>query len=201
MKNIAILVLAAGKSSRMNTIKQLEKIDSKTLLEVTLDKVKPISSDNVFCVLGANADKIKRAISIENVTFILNKNYEIGLSSSIISGINYFKKKQLNFNGVFILLADQPAVEINYLKSMLILFQKNDGKIIASNYGKKLGVPVIFPEKYFKDLLLIKGDKGAKKFINDKKDETICSELQTNLIDIDTKEDLLLYKNTILTKN
>ena len=201
MKNIAILVLAAGKSSRMNTIKQLEKIDSKTLLEVTLEKVKPISSDNVFCVLGANADKIKRAISIENVTFILNKNYEIGLSSSIISGINYFKKKQLNFNGVFILLADQPAVEINYLKSMLILFQKNDGKIIASNYGKKLGVPVIFPEKYFKDLLLIKGDKGAKKFINDKKDETICSELQTNLIDIDTKEDLLLYKNTILTKN
>ncbi|MGB0891713.1 MAG: nucleotidyltransferase family protein [Flavobacteriaceae bacterium] len=201
MKNIAILVLAAGKSSRMNTIKQLEKIDSKTLLEVTLDKVKPISSDNVFCVLGANADKIKRAISIENVTFILNKNYEIGLSSSIISGINYFKKKQLNFNGVFILLADQPAVEINYLKSMLILFQKNDGKIIASNYGKKLGVPVIFPEKYFKDLLLIKGDKGAKKFINDRKDETICSELQTNLIDIDTKEDLLLYKNTILTKN
>lgn len=201
MKNIAILVLAAGKSSRMNTIKQLEKIDSKTLLEVTLDKVKPISSDNIFCVLGANADKIKRAISIENVTFILNKNYEIGLSSSIISGINYFKKKQLNFNGVFILLADQPAVEINYLKSMLILFQKNDGKIIASNYGKKLGVPVIFPEKYFKDLLLIKGDKGAKKFINDKKDETICSELQTNLIDIDTKEDLLLYKNTILTKN
>ena len=201
MKNIAILVLAAGKSSRMNTIKQLEKIDSKTLLEVTLEKVKPISSDNVFCVLGANADKIKRAISIENVTFILNKNYEIGLSSSIISGINYLKKKQLNFNGVFILLADQPAVEINYLKSMLILFQKNDGKIIASNYGKKLGVPVIFPEKYFKDLLLIKGDKGAKKFINDKKDETICSELQTNLIDIDTKEDLLLYKNTILTKN
>lgn len=201
MKNIAILVLAAGKSSRMNTIKQLEKIDSKTLLEVTLDKVKPISSDNIFCVLGANADKIKRAISIENVTFILNKNYEIGLSSSIISGINYFKKKQLNFNGVFILLADQPAVEINYLKSMLILFQKNDGKIIASNYGKKLGVPVIFPEKYFKDLLLIKGDKGAKKFINDRKDETICSELQTNLIDIDTKEDLLLYKNTILTKN
>lgn len=201
MKNIAILVLAAGKSSRMNTIKQLEKIDSKTLLEVTIDKVKPISSDNIFCVLGANADKIKRAISIENVTFILNKNYEIGLSSSIISGINYFKKKQLNFNGVFILLADQPAVEINYLKSMLILFQKNDGKIIASNYGKKLGVPVIFPEKYFKDLLLIKGDKGAKKFINDKKDETICSELQTNLIDIDTKEDLLLYKNTILTKN
>ena len=45
------------------------------------------------------------------------------------------------------------------------------GKAIASNYGVKLGVPAIIPEKYFNDLLLIKGDQGAKIFINKRKSE------------------------------
>ena len=40
MKNIAVLVLAAGKASRMNSIKQLEKIDNKTLIDISLEKIK-----------------------------------------------------------------------------------------------------------------------------------------------------------------
>ena len=52
MKKIAIVILAAGKSSRMNAIKQLVKINNKTLLEITLEKVKRVFSENIFCVLG-----------------------------------------------------------------------------------------------------------------------------------------------------
>ena len=60
MKNLAILVLAAGKSSRMKSIKQLEKITNKTLLEITLDTAKKVTRKNIFCVLGANAKKIQQ---------------------------------------------------------------------------------------------------------------------------------------------
>ena len=63
MKNIAFLVLAAGKSSRMKSIKQLEKINNKTLLDITLEKIKSICSDDIYCVLGANADIIKNEIT------------------------------------------------------------------------------------------------------------------------------------------
>ena len=198
MKNIAIVILAAGKSSRMNSIKQLEKINNKTLLELTLEKVKSIFSENIFCVLGANIDKIKSETNIKNIHFIKNEHFETGLSSSIIASIKYFKKKKLHFDGIFILLADQPAIEISYLNSMHNLFQKKEDIIIASNYENKLGVPVIFPKKYFSSLLLIKGDKGAKEFINKRKSEIICPKKTTNLFDIDTKEDLLFYKNSIL---
>lgn len=198
MKNIAILILAAGKSSRMNSIKQLEKIDGKTLLEITLNKIKSIYSSTIFCVLGANSDQIKSEINTKNIQFIKNDNFENGLSSSIVSGINYFKKKELNFDGVFILLADQPAIEITYLENMLHLFLENKDTIIASNYGLKLGVPVIFPKKYFSKLLLIKGDKGAKEFINNRIEKVLTPKQKTNFLDIDTKEDLQLYKNSIL---
>ena len=196
MKNIAILVLAAGKSSRMKSIKQLEKIGDKTLLDITLEKIKSSYSDYIYCVLGANADKIKREITSENIQFIENKNFENGLSSSIVAGIEYFKKYNLNFDGIFILLADQPAIESSYLKAMIALFEENPSTIIASNYGDALGVPAIFSEKYFSELLLIKGDKGAKEFINQKRNEVIYPKKTTNFLDIDTKEDLELFKNS-----
>ncbi len=197
MKNIAILVLAAGKSSRMNSIKQLEKINHKNLISITLDKVRYIFPDTIFCVLGANANKIKKEITTKNIEFISNTNFEKGLSSSIVAGIKYFEKNQFNFDGIFILLADQPALEISYLKSMITLYQDNEDKIIASNYGNKLGVPAIFPKKYFIDLLLIQGDKGAKEFINQRKKIVIYPKKNTNFFDIDTKEDLILFKNQI----
>ncbi len=197
MKNIAVLILAAGKSTRMNGIKQLEKINNKTLLNITLENVKNVFSENIFCVLGANSYKIKAETISENIEFIDNPNFEDGLSSSIVASINYFKKKKLNFDGVFILLADQPGVEVTYLDKMLNLFKENNSTIIASNYGKKIGVPAIFPKKNFVDLLLIKGDKGAKDFINKRKSEIICPQIITNLIDIDTREDLVRFKKSI----
>jgi molybdenum cofactor cytidylyltransferase len=198
MKNIAVLILAAGKSSRMNSIKQLEKINNKTLLDITVDKVSNLFSKNIFCVLGANYDKIKQEITSKNIEFISNKNFKNGLSSSIVSGINYFNENKLNFEGIFILLADQPAIEVTYLKAMLALFKKNNNTIIASNYGNKLGVPAIFPEEYFTDLLLIKGDKGAKEFINKRGSEVLCPKSTTNFFDIDTKRDLQLFKKSII---
>jgi molybdenum cofactor cytidylyltransferase len=197
MKNIAVLILAAGKSTRMNGIKQLEKINNKTLLNITIENVKNVFSENIFCVLGANIDKIKAETISENIEFIDNPNFDHGLSSSIVSGINYFKTKKLNFDGVFILLADQPSIEVTYLDKMLKLFEKNNSTIIASNYGKKIGVPAIFPKKNFDDLLLIKGDKGARDFINKRKSEVICPQIITNLIDIDTREDLVRFKKSI----
>jgi molybdenum cofactor cytidylyltransferase len=180
----------------MNGIKQLKKINNKTLLDITLEKLKSRYSDEIYCVLGANAAAIKSEITSKNIQFIENLNYEKGLSSSIVSGITYFKKEALNFDGIFIVLADQPGIEITYLESLIAIFKENTDRIIASNYGNKLGVPAIFPKKYFSELLLIKGDKGAKEFINQRESEVICPLTSTNFFDIDTKEDLELFKNS-----
>ncbi|WP_405608777.1 NTP transferase domain-containing protein [Polaribacter sp. Asnod1-A03] len=198
MKNIAVLILAAGKSSRMDSIKQLEKIGNETLLNIVLKKTKSVFSDTVYCVLGANSKLIKTQIKTKNIQFIENTNFEEGLSSSIVTGIKFLNTKNLNLDGILILLADQPAIEIAYLQDLYTLFNKKSNNIIASKYDDKFGVPAIFPQKYFSDLLLIKGDKGAKEFINQRKNEIIHPKTTTNLIDLDTKEDLNHFKKSIL---
>ena len=197
MKNIALLVLAAGKSSRMKSIKQLLKIKDQTLLDIALKNAQKVSSKNVFCVLGANADKIKNEISTKDIQFILNKNFEKGLSSSIVCGMKYLEKNHSNMEAVLIMLADQPEVDFKYLNELIEVYKKNNSKIIVTTYYNNSGVPAIFPKKYFDNLNLLKGDKGAKSFIKSCVLETIEVQSKKPFLDIDTEQNYLFYLKSI----
>jgi len=192
--HLVTLILAAGSSSRMGSIKQLLSINGKTLLQHTLDLSTKIKSTRTLCVLGAHAEEIMQKVDGKNVEFIINKNHKLGLSASIISGIEYLQKEKIPFDGLFILLADQPAIKEDYYDEMIRLFDEKRTKIIASNYGNTLGVPAIFPAIFTNDLLQITGDKGAKEFLQKNKRRTLSPQTLVNLLDIDTPKD---YKNFI----
>jgi molybdenum cofactor cytidylyltransferase len=193
MRNLAVLVLAAGASSRMLTPKQLLKIGDQTLLEVVLEKATAISSVNVICVLGANAELIQEHISSKKVTFIINKNYSKGLSTSIVCGITSLQKKDEVVERVLILLADQPAINVEYLKNLLHFSDKNPTKIFASKYPKNLGVSAGFPKEFFHELATLEGDSGAKEFLQQHKEQVIFTDFNAILIDLDTKDDYEKY--------
>ena len=192
--HLVTLILAAGSSSRMGSIKQLLSINGKTLLQHTLDLSTKIKSTRTLCVLGAHAEEIMQKVDGKNVEFIINKNHKLGLSASIISGIEYLQKEKIPFDGLFILLADQPAIKQDYYDEMIRLFDEKRTKIIASNYGNTPGVPAIFPAIFTNDLLQITGDKGAKEFLQKNKRRTLSPQTLVNLLDIDTPKD---YKNFI----
>lgn len=189
MKVVA-LVLAAGSSKRMGKPKQLLSYKSTTLLGSVIESALETSVEKVFCVLGANFEAIKKSIERYNIEVIYNPNFEKGLSSSIVSGIQQVKEN----DAVFIMLADQPKITSEYLNELLRISQENPTKIIASEYEKKVGVPAIFPKKYFLKLLLLKGDKGARELLNSSK-EKVLTRRNVNLIDIDTLEDYQKLNN------
>ena len=117
---------------------------------------------------------------------IINTSYKDGLSSSIATGIKHIENK--DFDRILIMLADQPNVNTDYLNTLLNTSQEHPLKIIASDYGKNVGVPAIFPKAYFQNLTKLKGDKGAKLFLQNHLSEVM--KMKTiDLIDIDTKEE------------
>ncbi|WP_428742555.1 nucleotidyltransferase family protein [Tenacibaculum sp.] len=187
MKKTAILILAAGSSSRMGTIKQLLPYKNTTLLEWAIEQAQKSNTKNVFCVLGANREIIEKHISKKTTELIYNPDYQEGLSTSIVNGIKYLQTKE--FESVLIMLADQPHLTFEYLNSLIKISEENPSKIIASNYQDKIGVPAIFSEKYFSELLSLKGDKGAKAFLQNHRDIIIEANTPQNLIDIDTPDD------------
>ena len=192
MSKIAIVILAAGKSLRMGFAKQIIRINNEPLLKITLDKIESIS-DDTYCVLGANKDLILEEIHFNNTVVIDNLNYEKGLSSSISICIEFFEKKNLNYDGVLFVLGDQPAIETEYFLSIIKTFNEHKTKIIATNYDGKAGVPALFPKSFFKELKIIKGDKGAREILKNKPKSIIFESFKTNLVDIDTNKDLIDY--------
>ena len=193
MDNIAILILAAGKSSRMGRVKQLLKINSKTILENAIENAQNSKASSVFCVLGANYKLIKNSLINTKIEIIFNPNFENGISSSIVSGIKHIENQTINYNSVLIMLADQPEVNSNYLNQLIKKHATNPQQIIASNYKDKAGVPAIFSKNYFNQLLQLSGDKGAKEFLN-KQSGIVKIEQESPLIDLDTYTE---YQNFI----
>ena len=187
MNNTSTIILSAGSSKRMGTPKQLLPYKHTTLLGWTIEQAKNSTSNEVVCVLGANAEAIKKSIKNYQIKTIFNPNFKDGLSSSIVAGIQYLSETETE--RVLVLLADQPNITSDYLNELIKTSKENPSKIIASNYGKHIGVPAVFPKYYSSELLKLKGDKGAKVFLNKNVSNILVLKKMINLVDIDTKED------------
>ncbi|MFV9552038.1 nucleotidyltransferase family protein [Algibacter sp. PT7-4] len=197
--NIAIVILAAGSASRMGSIKQLLPYKDISLLQNAINQAVNSKANKVYCVLGAHAKTIQKRIISCSVGFILNPNWEKGLSSSIVSSMQYLQSLTPLPNGVLIMLADQPNVDTNYINNLIQLFNTHKSKVVVSAYKNLNGVPAIFPSVYYKELLNLKGDKGAKSFLNSNANNIIRFIPKANkLVDIDTQED---YQNLIKSLN
>ena len=196
MSKLAVLLLAAGSSSRMGVPKQLLKWNNSTLLQHTINTVKQIKKDEVVLVLGANFQDIKSKIDTTELTVIYNENWEKGLGNSIACGINQIIKSVQQIDNVLIMLADQPLIDSNYLNEMIETQLLNPDKIICTSYqNKRLGVPAIFNKIYFKELSELNHDKGAKDLLNKNSDNILFLDGTYVISDIDTMEDYeALYK-------
>lgn len=187
-KNLAIVILAAGSSSRMQgNSKQLLVYKNESLLKIAVKKALSIC-DDIFVVLGHDKGSCEKDLEDLPVTTIYNKNYKQGMGSSLSFGIKFTK----DFDFTMIILCDQPFIPNEYLKT---LKENIDGdNIIASQYShsKNLTVPAIFPKKYYKELEQLNADFGAKYLLKKYPCKNILLE-ENFAIDIDTKKDVLLH--------
>ena len=177
-------VMAAGASRRFGSIKQLAKIDGLPMALRSYNILNKVLRGRTYLVLGANSEFIARDFQVVNT--IYNKQWSMGLGSSI-SYVATEMKNESTCSGVLITLGDQVKLnEQDYQK--LVKFY--DGKnIVVSSYGCKKGPPAIFPRKYFKQLIHLKGDIGAREVIRKNSNFVISCKLDNASFDIDFKDD------------
>lgn len=191
-KNIAIIILAAGSSSRLGRPKQLLELGGKNLLQKSIIAALNVSK-NVIVVLGANEQLIRPTISDLPIEIILNKDWAKGMSSSIQTGMSILKNKDCE--AVLIMLCDQPFVDAFLLRKMMTVFEKSNLPIVASEYEGKVGVPAIFDVSFFQKLKMLEGQKGAKILIMNNLKQIERFAFEKGKIDIDTEEDWKKIKN------
>lgn len=185
----AILILAAGGSSRLGKPKQLLPIGQTTLLNHIIGIAKNSGIDAIFTVLGAYFDQVADSIHDSITDIIKNEQWQHGISTSIVCGIHHIQRMVPNIDQIILLLGDQPLLKSDDIHHLIENQVATNADIVFTDYGENFGPPIIFTKKTFPSLLQIKGDEGAKKVI--KNGSFSISFIHINGIetDIDTIED------------
>ena len=194
---IAIIILAAGSSSRMGQPKQLLQLNGESLIRRINTIALECGGAVVLNVLGAKADQIAVALEGLSVEKVLNVDWPEGMSTSLRKGIQFLEEQRFSsIKGILMLLVDQPFVTKVLLDKLLDKALQYPETIVAASYENILGVPAFFPKSSFEELKQIKGDKGARKVLMKYEDQVIKIPFPLAARDLDTPADWEHFLNT-----
>jgi molybdenum cofactor cytidylyltransferase len=195
---VAIVLLAAGSSSRLGQPKQLLAYSGSTLLRHAAEIALASRLGPVIVVLGAVEEKCRATLSGLPTIIVTNPGWEEGMGSSIATGMQ--EVDETLHRAVLIMLCDQPAITPDALRS-LEEHQRTTGKsIVASQYDKTFGSPALFTAEHFPQLRLLHGFHGAKSLFRNQPDLGALPCPQAAL-DIDTEGDLALLERKAAKEN
>lgn len=185
----AILILAAGPSSRLGQPKQQLLIDGSPLLLRTVATALESNIGKVYVVIGYDKETHHKLLSGRQVEIIVNSNWKKGMGSSLKVGLDFILVNYKNLNGIMVMVSDQPLLTSAHLQQLMLTFKQTKSDIVASYYTGTAGVPVLFSKALFCELQLIADTEGAKKIIQNNLHKTSTVPFQDGAIDIDTPED------------
>lgn len=190
---LGVIILAAGKASRMGEPKALLTYHDRSFLLNTYNIAQSVQPVCIVTVLGHYFNQMSAHCLTHKIPFVLNEAYENGMSSSIQCGLTYLLSHFPQVNMVLILLADQPKINTQHICALLQKIRSSKSFMVCTAYSATYGVPGVFKKEIFHELLKLKGEKGAKNLIEKEVlnhgNTVLCED---GRIDIDTPED---YKN------
>lgn len=189
MNNTGIVILAAGASSRLGSIKQLIHFNGKTLLQHVIDEAKHAGVNPIVVVTGANANEVSTSIADSNVSIVFNKDWSKGMASGIVVGVDKMKMLNKDLEKIIIAVCDQPFISAALFNQLDQIQQESGKPIVASAYENTIGTPVLFTQKYFDELFGLTGDMGAKQILKNHSEDVATVDFPKGAIDIDTQKD------------
>jgi len=189
---VSSILLAAGKSRRMDRPKQLMPWGQSTMLEQTIDNLLGSAVNEVIVVVGHKAEEVRKTIGTKPVKVAVNPDYEQGMSTSIVAGLSLIDSQA---QAVMLVLGDQPLIDIQTINRLIDEFYDCDKGITIPTYHGKRGHPVIFAMKYKEELLGLKGDIGGRQIIKDHPEDVleVAVHCEGIITDIDTIIDYQSY--------
>jgi molybdenum cofactor cytidylyltransferase len=197
---VAVLVLAAGRSTRMGgPNKMLADAEGQPLVVHAVKAALASQAVEVVVVLGHMADEVRTAIdkavsSKSRLRFVTNPDFAEGLSTSVRTGIGALDK---DIDAAVVQLGDMPGVGAPLLDRLMAAFSPVEGRTICvPTVGGKRGNPVLWARRFFPEIAKLSGDSGAKHLIGEHAD-LVCEVEMTGeaaVTDIDTPEALAAWR-------
>lgn len=184
MSDPAILLLAAGASSRMRgRDKLLEPVDGQPLLARMCQRAVDSALPTYVTLPDRNHP---RAAHIGSATPVIVPDAGLGMSASIRRGVAALPD---HVSGVMILPADMPDITNQDIRLLARHFQSHEGGILRATAADGTpGHPVLFPRRLFDALQQISGDQGARVLLKGENVQPVALPARHALTDLDTPE-------------
>lgn len=196
----ALIILAAGCSSRMGSPKQiLYMADGRFLLQNAIEAGRASRCSPIVLVLGAQFELLHGYFAGGDLLIVQNKDWQAGIASSIKSGLNFLQAKYPETEAVIISVADQPYLNAAVLEKIGAAYESScrlgEPKIVASSYEGIIGVPALFPRLHFELLYGLEGDRGAGSLLRKNREQLLLVEFAGGAFDIDCPDDWQSFLN------
>ncbi len=163
-RNIAAVILAAGRSTRMGgPNKLLAELGSKKLVRIVTEQTLASKASEVIVVTGHQAELVEQALQGLKVKFVRNPDFAGGLASSVKAGIAAVSS---DADGAVICLGDMPLISADLIDRLIEAFAPDRGNLIAVPVSdNRRGNPVLWSRRFFSELMTLDGDIGARHLI------------------------------------
>lgn len=152
----AVVVLAAGGSTRLGQPKQLLTRDGETLVHRTVRLALETAPTQALVVVGADGDAIAAGVADLDCEVVGNRGWRTGLAGSLATASELLRT---DVRCVLVLVCDQPGLERHHLDALLEGARATEAGCAATVHGDALGVPAVVPRAWF-DLMHAAGDRG-----------------------------------------
>lgn len=184
----AILLLAAGASSRLGQPKQLLVFDGKTLLRRAAETaVAAANGAPVMVVTGALHEELLPELLGLSVEVVRCETWQTGMGASLQTGLRALEKHNKPLQAVTVTLCDQPFITAELLQQLAAAASPTQ-PIAASAYNGVRGVPVFFGPEAMPLLYQLPGTAGAAQLLRQHPQLVAAVEFPLGAIDVDTPE-------------
>jgi len=178
------LILAAGRSSRFGRDKRRAEGDwDGPLLHHILALYRPHFSE-LCAVIGPDDEFGAESCRLHAAKAVINPQPERGIGRSLALGV-----AALECDGVVIGLCDMPWISPDTIAQVRDALVRED-RPVAPAIGDEIGFPRGIPSRYFAELRLLDGDRGAATVLDWRQACLIASEDPGISRDIDRPEDI-----------
>jgi molybdenum cofactor cytidylyltransferase len=162
--NVAAIILAAGRSTRMGgPNKLLAELGGKALVRIVTEQALASKAKDVIVVTGHQAAQVEQALRGLKVKFVRNPDFASGRASSVKTGIAAAPE---NADGAVVCLGDMPLIDAHLIDRLIEAFAPDRGNLIVVPVSDgRRGNPVLWSRRFFNELMTLDGDIGARHLI------------------------------------
>jgi molybdenum cofactor cytidylyltransferase len=193
----AVIILAAGSSSRLGRPKQLIPWQGSTLLAHAARTALAAELGPVIIMLGAHADGCRDALSGIDVDIAECAQWAEGMGRTIGAAIAHVALNHPGAEAALITSTDQPFVTAKTLAAIAAARRSHGRRMAAATYSGTIGIPAAFSRSMWDELRQLNGDHGAGSILRAWKAEIIAVPCPEAARDVDTKADVRTLSDTL----